>query len=77
MMEWFMTTGIRIAIIIVVALILFLIFRFVIPALVKRFISRGMTGEAEIEINKRTDTLSSILVSVTGIVIALLAILTV
>lgn len=76
-MEWFMDTGLRIAIIIVVALILFLIFRFAIPALVKRFISRRMTGEAETEINKRTDTLSSILVSVTGIVIALLAILTI
>ncbi|MFC1893039.1 mechanosensitive ion channel domain-containing protein, partial [Chloroflexota bacterium] len=36
-----------------------------------------MAGEAETEINKRTDTLSSILVSVTGIVIALLTILTI
>ena len=77
MMEWFMATGIRIVIIIVVALILFLIFRFLIPALIKRFITRRMAGEAETEINKRTHTLSSILVSVTGIVIALLAILTI
>ncbi|MFC2069444.1 mechanosensitive ion channel family protein [Chloroflexota bacterium] len=76
-MEWFMATGLRIAIIIVVALIMFLILRFVIPALVKRFIARRMVGEAETEINKRTDTLSSILVSITGIVIALLAILTI
>jgi small conductance mechanosensitive channel len=36
-----------------------------------------MTGEAETEINKRSNTLSSILVSVMGIVIALLAILTI
>ncbi|MFC2068023.1 mechanosensitive ion channel family protein [Chloroflexota bacterium] len=76
-MEWFMTTGLRIAIIIVVALIMFLIFRFVIPVLVKRYIARRMVGEAETEINKRAGTLSSILVSITGIVIALLAILTI
>ena len=77
MMEWFMATGIRILVIIVVALILFFIFRFIIPAVVKRFITRRMAGEAETEIKKRTDTLSSILVSVMGIVIALLAILTI
>jgi small conductance mechanosensitive channel len=76
-MEWFMETGLRIVIIIGVALILFLVFRFVIPAVVKRFIARRMAGEEEAEINKRTDTLSSILVSVTGIIIALLAILTI
>ena len=76
-MEWFMATGIRIAIIIVVALILFFIFRFVIPTIVKRFIARRMAGEDETEINKRTSTLSSILVSITGIIIALLAILTI
>jgi small conductance mechanosensitive channel len=72
-----MATGIRIAVIIGVALILFIILRFVIPVIVKRFIARRMAGEAKTEINKRTDTLSSILVSVTGIVIALLAILTI
>jgi small conductance mechanosensitive channel len=76
-MEWFMETGLRIVIIIGVALILFIIFRFVIPTMVKRFIARRMVGEAETEIKKRADTLSSILVSVTGIVIVLLAILTI
>ena len=76
-MEWFMETGLRIAIIIAVALIIFLIFRFVIPALVKRFVARRMVGEDETEINKRTNTLSSILVTITGIIIAILAILTI
>jgi len=76
-MEWFMETGLRIAIIIVVALILFFIFKFLIPAIVKRFIARRMAGEDETEINKRTSTLSSILVSITGIIIAILAILTI
>jgi small conductance mechanosensitive channel len=36
-----------------------------------------MAGEDETEINKRTSTLSSILVSITGIIIAILAILTI
>jgi len=76
-MEWFMETGLRIAIIIAVALILFFIFKFLIPAMVKRFIARRMAGEDESEINKRTGTLSSILVSITGIIIAILAILTI
>jgi small-conductance mechanosensitive channel len=76
-MEWFMETGLRIAIIIVVAIILFFIFKFLIPSIVRRFIARRMAGEEEAEINKRTSTLSSILVSITGIIIAILAILTI
>ena len=77
MMEWFMATGIRITVIIVVALILIFLFKFILPPIVKRYIARRMTGEEETEIHKRTSTLSSILVSVTGIIIALLAILTI
>jgi small-conductance mechanosensitive channel len=76
-MDWFMETGLRIAIIIVVAIILFFIFKFLIPSIVRRFIARRMAGEEEAEINKRTSTLSSILVSITGIIIAILAILTI
>ena len=76
-MDWFMDTGIRIIIIIAVALALFFISKFIIPPLIKRFIARRMAEEEETEINKRTATLSSILVSVTGIFIAILAILTI
>jgi len=76
-MEWFMETGLRIAIIIVVAIILFFIFKFLIPSIVRRLIARRMAGEEEAEINKRTSTLSSILVIITGIIIAILAILTI
>jgi small-conductance mechanosensitive channel len=76
-MEWFMETGLRIAIIIVVAIILFFIFKLLLPSIVRRFIARRMAGEEEAEINKRTSTLSSILVSITGIIIAILAILTI
>jgi small-conductance mechanosensitive channel len=77
MMEWFMTSGIRIIVIIVIALIIFLIFKFIIPKLVKRLITRRMAEEEETEIDKRTTTLSSILVNVVGIVIAVIAIITI
>jgi len=76
-MEWFMATGIRVIVIIVVALILFFIFKFIIPPIVKRLISRRMAGEEDTEIDKRTNTLSAILVNVVGIIIALLAIITI
>lgn len=76
-MDWFMETGIRVIVIIAVALALFFISKFIIPPIIKRFIARRMAEEEETEINKRTDTLSSILVTVAGIVIALLAILTI
>ena len=76
-MDWFMETGIRVIVIIAVALALFFISKFIIPPIIKRFIARRMAEEEETEINKRTDTLSSILVSVAGIVIAILAILTI
>jgi small-conductance mechanosensitive channel len=76
-MEWFMTTGIRVIAIIVIALILFFIFKFIIPSLVKRLIARRMAGEEQTEIDKRTNTLSSILVNVVGIVIAVIAIITI
>lgn len=77
MLDWFMETGIRIAVIIVVALILFVILRFTLPLIVKRFVSRRMAGDIEAEIKKRTDTLSSILINIVGIIIAIIAILTI
>jgi len=72
-----METGIRIVVIIAVAVILFFIFKFLIPKLIKRFVSRRMEGELETEIKKRTDTLSSILVTIMGVIILTIAILTI
>lgn len=77
MMEWFMSTGIRILVIIVVAIILFYILKFLIPPMVKRLIARRMAGEDEQEISKRSKTLASILVSIVGIIILVLAVLTI
>ena len=76
-MEWFMETGIRIVVIVVVAIVLFVVVRFIIPSIIRRMISRRMEGEEKAEIQKRTDTLSSILVTIAGIAIAIIAILTI
>ena len=68
---------IRILAIIAFAIILFIVMRFTIPPAVKRFISHRMEGEIEIEIKKMTGTLSSILVSITGFIIIIIAVLTI
>lgn len=77
MYDWFIDTGIRIIVIIAVAVILYFIFRALIPRLINRLVSRKMTGEEEAEIGKRVHTLSSILVTITGVLILIIAILTI
>lgn len=74
-MDWFMHTGLRITIIVVVALVLYFILKSLIPVIIKRLVAH--TGEEKPEVAKRTKTLSSILVSISGLVIAILAILTI
>lgn len=77
MFDWFMTHGIRILVLILIFLVLYLIARHFIPLLVKRVVSRRMAGVSETEIKKRVDTISSVLVSICGIVIAIIAVLTI
>jgi small-conductance mechanosensitive channel len=76
-MDWFMDTGIRVIVIIVVAVIIFFICRWIIPSIMKRTVTRRMAGEDETEIKKRTDTLSSILVKIAGIIILVIAVITI
>lgn len=77
MYDWFINSGTRVIVIIVVALILYLIFKFLIPKFIKRYIARTMAGELDTEIEKRTTTLSSILVAIMGVIILILAVLTI
>ena len=76
-MDWFMDKGIRIIVIVAVAIVIFFICRWVIPSIMKKSIAHRMSGEDEEEIQKRTNTLSSILVRIAGIVIAVIAIITI
>ncbi|MBN1189416.1 MAG: mechanosensitive ion channel family protein [Dehalococcoidales bacterium] len=75
--DWFIAKGIRVVIIIAVAVVLYFIFKFLIPGLIRRFISRRMAGELDAEIKKRTDTLSSILITITGVIILIVAVITI
>ena len=77
MYDWFRDEGIRIISIIGVSIVLFLIFKFLIPKFIKKLVTQRMAGEADTEIKKRTDTLSSILVTIFGVVILIIAILTI
>lgn len=74
-MVWFMDTGIRVIAIIVAAFIIFSICRPVIHSVMKRLIAHRMSGEEVTEAAKRTVTLSSILVKITGIVILVIAVI--
>lgn len=75
MYDWFVDTGIRVIAIIIVAFIIFLICRPVISSIMKRLIAHRMSGEDEGEIKKRTNTLSSILVKIAGIIILVIAVI--
>ncbi|MFO7773737.1 MAG: mechanosensitive ion channel family protein [Dehalococcoidia bacterium] len=76
-MEWFMNTGIRVIAIAVVAAAIFLICRVVIRSIMKKLVSNRMAGEDETEIQKRTNTLSSILIKIVGVIILLIAVITI
>lgn len=76
-MDWFMTTGIRVIVIIVVAAAIFLICRPIIGSTMKKLVSNRMAGEDETEIQKRANTLSSILVRIVGILILVIAVITI
>jgi len=76
-MDWFMSTGIRVIVIIAIAVAVFLICRPIIRSVMKRAVSHRMAGEDETEIQKRADTLSSILVKIAGIIILIIAVITI
>jgi small-conductance mechanosensitive channel len=77
MYDWFMDTGIRVLAIVAIAVVLYFICKYLIHKIIRRLISRRMEGEEDTEIKKRTDTLSSSLVSVTGVIILVIAIITI
>ncbi len=76
-MDWFFERGIRILIIIGVALVIYLLLRLIIPFLVKRYVTRRMAGQFGDAIEKRSKTLSAILVTLSGVTLAVIAILTI
>jgi len=76
-MEWFMTTGIRVIVIITIAVVVYLICRPIVRSVIRRIVSHRMAGEDETEIRQRTNTLSSILIKIIGIVVLIVAVITI
>lgn len=76
-MDWFRSTGIRVIVIIAIAVAVYLICRPVIRSVIKRTVSHRMAGEDETDIQQRIDTLSSILVKIAGIIILIIAVITI
>jgi small conductance mechanosensitive channel len=76
-MDWLKDEGITVFAVIGAAIIIFIICSLLIPSIMKRMVANRMSEEDETEIKKRTDTLSSILIKITGIVLAVIAIITI
>jgi small conductance mechanosensitive channel len=76
-MEWFMSTGIRVIVIIAIAVAVYLICRPIVRSVIRRIVSHRMAGEDKAEIQQRTNTLSSILIKIIGIIILVVAVITI
>ncbi len=76
-MDWFRSSGIRVIVIIAIAVAVYLICRPIIRSVIKRLVSHRMAGEDEGEIRQRTDTLSSVLVKIVGVIILVVAVITI
>jgi len=76
-MDWFRSSGIRVIVIVAIAVAVYLICRPIIHSIIKRMVSHRMAGEEEAEIQQRIDTLSSILVKIAGILILIVAVITI
>ena len=76
-MDWFLTSGIRVIIIVAIGAAVYFICRPIIRSVIKRIICRQMAGEDETEVQQRTDTLSSVLVKIAGILILVVAVITI
>ena len=76
-MDWFKTSGIRVIVIVAIAVAVYLICRPIIRSIIKRIVCHQMTGEDENEVQQRTDTLSSVLVKIVGIIVVIVAVITI
>jgi small-conductance mechanosensitive channel len=77
MIEWFKIHGLKILIIIVIGLIVYFIFQKIIPRVIRRTVTLQMKGKPQIEIQKRSKTISRVLRNTIGIVIGILVLFTI
>jgi len=74
--DWLDTHGIRVLVIIIIAVALYFLLRHFTSLVIKRHISRQIKKQPKAEIQKRVTTLSSVLVTSGTIIIVIFAILT-
>lgn len=74
---WLAESGIRILVIVVIAVALYFTLRHLTPRLIKRTVAQRMKGEFEEEIKQRSDTLSSLLTKIALGIIVILALVTI
>jgi len=77
MLDWMKIHGVRIIIIFAIGLIIYFIFQNIVPRFIKRTIVLQMKGKPEVEIKKRSQTLSSVISKTIGIVIGILVLFTI
>ena len=75
--DWLGTHGIRVLVIVIVAVVLYFLLRRFVPPLVKRTVTPRMKGYPKEGIKKRVDTLSSAIVNLGAVFIAIFAIFTI
>jgi len=75
--EWLKDSGISILIIIVIAAAVYFVLRHLIPVIIKQTTAQRMKGKLGEEIKKRSNTLSSVLIKTSLIIIVIFALFTI
>lgn len=75
--DWFITHGIRVIVIILVAVALYFLLRHFVPPAVKKLVTRQMKRQPKGEVKKRVDTLSSVFVNTGMVIIVIFTIITI
>jgi small-conductance mechanosensitive channel len=77
MIEWLYEHGIRIAIVVVLGFIFWLIFRRIVPRVISRTIKYRMKDKPEFVIEKRSKTISHVITNTIGVVIGIIVLFTI
>ncbi len=76
-LDWLLEHGSRILLIVAIAVALYFILRHFVPIIIKRTVSRTMTGSPKSAIKKRSKTLSTVFVDTGIVIISIVAIFTI
>lgn len=77
MVEWLNIHGVRIIIIIVVGFIVYFIFQKIIPSSIGKTVTMRMKNKPEIELKKRSQTISRVISGTVGIMIGIIVLFTI